>query len=263
MYSVRMRAGNGTKHISGAERIVQECDIKAAVQSLIERALSHDRGKPDFINISIEQVNSIKHLRSLPVTLSCAGNVGDGKKAAKSLLSQLGIPSLCVEEAFSILENGESMRGAILMNMEGERLEPDKRRGIRASRMDITAHAAKELERSLAVHGMGEYFTHIKEALVLATKVASVEGTVAELCWSDDPFYTAGYVASRKAGYVRFPHLKNEGDFRGGRVFFVNEIMLEDYIHEMEHRAVIVDEFAGINTGGKYGTAVIDKKNKS
>lgn len=28
---------------------------------------------------------------------------------------------------------------------------------------------------------------HAREALVLASKVASAAGTVAELCWSDDP----------------------------------------------------------------------------
>ena len=35
----------------------------------------------------------------------------------------------------------------------------------------------------------------MREALVLASKVQSAEGIVGELCWSDDPDDTIGYVA--------------------------------------------------------------------
>ena len=35
-------------------------------------------------------------------------------------------------------------------------------------------------------------------SIVLATKVSAHPATVAELCWSDDPEYITGYVASRK-----------------------------------------------------------------
>ncbi|KCZ71831.1 6-carboxyhexanoate-CoA ligase [Candidatus Methanoperedens nitroreducens] len=246
MYSVRMRATGDNRHISGAERLVEEEDIETAAQSLIRRALSHERGKPDSINISVEAIKSpVKYLVSLPVTLFHVGNADAGKRAAKRLLTYLGIPGLCIEKAFSLLEDGESMRGAILMDMQGERLEPDKQRGIRASRMDITKHASDELAYSLATKRMSSCYDHISEALVLATKVASVKGSVAELCWSDDPFYTAGYVASKKLGYVRFSQLKHEGD-SGGRVFFVDDMNLPDYIDEMEKTAVLIDRFKGL-----------------
>jgi len=84
---------------------------------------------------------------------------------------------------------------------------------------------------------------------VLASKVASVKGTIAELCWSDDPFYTTGYVASKKLGYVRIPHLKKEGDYHGGRVFFVdfvNTVEINDYIEEIEKTPVLVTKFDGL-----------------
>ena len=251
MYSVRMRAEKGGKHISGAERLVCEEEIQKSVQSLSERALSHERGKPDFVNISIETVKSpVKNLVSLPVILHNAGNVTDGRNIAKRTLEFLGIPTFCIEKAFSLLENGpcngESMRGAILMDMQGNRLEPDKHRGVRATRMDMSEKAAGELAISLSEKGLSSYFMHILEALVLATKVASIDGTVAELCWSDDPDYTAGYVASKKLGYIRIPHLKEQGDSRGGRVFFVDNIDLSSYINEIENTPVIVDGFAGI-----------------
>lgn len=251
MYSVRMRAKKEGMHISGAERLVCEEEIQASVQLLTGRALSHERGKPDFVNISIETVKSpVKNLTSLPIILHNAKNVREGRNAAKRSLEFLGIPAPCVEKAFSLLENGpyngESMRGAILMDMQGNRLESDKHRGVRATRMDISEKAAEELAISLSVKGLSSYFTHVSEALVLATKVASINGTVAELCWSDDPDYTAGYVASKKLGYIRIPHLKQKGESRGGRVFFVDNIDITGYINEIENTPVIVDGFGGI-----------------
>src|SRR5574341_974785 len=59
MYSVRMRAAKDNRHISGAENLVDEKEIRATAHSLIERALSHERGKPDLINISVEEIKSI------------------------------------------------------------------------------------------------------------------------------------------------------------------------------------------------------------
>lgn len=251
MFSVRMRASKGGKHISGAERIIKEHSISAAARSLIDRAMTHERGKPDFINISIEALEKpIKNTTSLPLTLTNIDNAAEGRAFAIRLLLNLGIPLFCIETAIAFLEKGaaggESMRGAMIMNMQGERLEPDKHRGIRASRMDITEEASGELAHAVEGAGLNHYFTHISEALALATKVASVEGTIAELCWSDDPSYTAGYVASKEHGYVRIPHLKPEGDCNGGRVFFVDGIDLNNYIHEMETVPILVNKFGGL-----------------
>lgn len=251
MFSVRMRASKDGKHISGAERIIEDHGIPAAAQSLIDRALSHEKGRPDFINISFEALEKpIKHTTSLPLVLTHIGNAGEGKALARRLLLTIGIPFLCVEKAFSLLEKGaaggESMRGAMIMNMRGERIDPDKYRGIRASRMDITEEASRELACAIEREGLSRYFMHISEALVLATKVSLVEGTIAELCWSDDPSYTAGYVASRKLGYVRIPHLKPEGNCNGGRVFFVDGIDMNNYIHEMEKAPILVNKFGGL-----------------
>jgi 6-carboxyhexanoate--coA ligase len=60
----------------------------------------------------------------------------------------------------------------------------------------------------------------MREALVLASKVQSAEGIVGELCWSDDPDYTVGYVACNDI-YHRIPSMKEFGSNLGGRVFFV------------------------------------------
>ncbi|MGB8217334.1 MAG: 6-carboxyhexanoate--CoA ligase [Candidatus Methanoperedens sp.] len=252
MFSVRMRASKSGKHISGAERIIEEHGISTAAQSLIDRAMSHENGRPDFINISFEALEMpIRNITSLPLILTNINNPAEGRVLARRLLLSLGIPLFCIDKAMDLLEkgpaDGESMRGAIIMNLEGERLEPDKYRGIRALRMDITEEASGELACAIGREGLSPYFTHISEALVLATKVASVEGTIAELCWSDDPSYTTGYVASKELGYVRIPHLKPEGDCNGGRVFFVDKIDLNNYIHEMEKAPILVNKFGGLN----------------
>lgn len=257
MYSVRMRASKEEKHVSGAERIVEEDEIQETVLSLVERAQSHERGRPDIINISIESLKApVKHLTSLPVTLLDVEDAASGRDTARRLLGCLGIPLSCADKAFSLLKNGGSMRGAVVMDLSGKRLEPDENRGIRATRMDITKDAARELESLLETVGLSLYYAHISEALVLATKVASVKGSIAELCWSDDPSYTAGYVASKKLGYMRIPHLKKEGDYRGGRVFFVDNVDLNRYIEEIEKSAVLINKIGGI----KYATA--DNSNK-
>jgi 6-carboxyhexanoate--CoA ligase len=113
------------------------------------------------------------------------------------------------------------MRGAVIMDARsGERLEPDQERGVRASRFDWSEEALKDIERDLKAVDLTHFRT--REALALATKVAYAPGVVAELCWSDEPDYIAGYVASLQTGYVRFPRLKNIGNPKGGRVFFVN-----------------------------------------
>ncbi len=113
------------------------------------------------------------------------------------------------------------MRGAMIMDARtGERLEPDRSRGIRVSRFDWSDEALRSITEELARLGLTHFRT--REALSLATKVAHSPGIVAELCWSDDPDYTAGYVASREYGYVRLPLLKEAGKAGGGRAFFVD-----------------------------------------
>lgn len=251
MFSVRMRAEKNKKHMSGAENLVEKTKIQTIVSGLVDRALSHEKGEPDLINITVETLKiPIKKVTSLPIILTNVENEIEGKKLARKLLLELGIPALCIEKSISLLEKGpaigDNMRGAIIMDLKGNRLEPDKVRGIRVSRMDITEEAANELFNALSVSGLSSYFTNISEALILATKVESVNGTIAELCWSDDPSYTAGYVASQKMGYIRIPHLKKKGGQFGGRVFFVNDIDHGKYITEMEKTPVLVNKFGGI-----------------
>ena len=80
------------------------------------------------------------------------------------------------------------MRGAIILDVNSlERLEPDLKSGVRVTYMDYKK-----------IKILKEYKMHFNEALVLATKVANAPGIVGELCISDDPNYTIGYVATKK-----------------------------------------------------------------
>ena len=64
LYSIRMRGAvggpheEGGRHISGAERIVDEGDLQSVASALIHRALHHSKGKSDFINIRIDAIHN-------------------------------------------------------------------------------------------------------------------------------------------------------------------------------------------------------------
>jgi 6-carboxyhexanoate--CoA ligase len=135
------------------------------------------------------------------------------------------------------------MRGAIIMDLQtGERLESDQDRGVRASRFDWTEEASIAIDKKLSALGLTHFRT--REALALATKVAYAPGVIAELCWSDEPDYTAGYVASQKSGYVRFPILKPLNDQHGGRVFFVKreELDIDALVRYLQTEPVLITD---------------------
>ena len=127
-----------------------------------------------------------------------------------------------MRKARALVHGDRTMRGAALISAgSGRRLDPDRRRGVRATRFGMGSAAARSLAARLAEGGLNT--TTVKEALLLASKIASCRSVVAELCVSDDPDYTTGYVASKRCGYVRIPRLKKEGEKTGGRVFFVED----------------------------------------
>lgn len=237
-YSIKMRASreeDGRKiHISGAEKIVTEEEVKEYCSCLLERALKHSKGKPDFINLKIEAVQEeeILYLPALPVTTVETRDETQGHSVVADYLEKLGVKR--IEEILSVWEQSYSMRGAILLDCDTQkRLEPDKERGVRATYMD-----GEERQRNQACAGKN----HFHEALVLATKVVSHPNIVAELCISDDPEYVTGYIASREIGYVRITKLKPMGSNKGGRVFLFrgSEGEKEDCIRYLQEQKVLV-----------------------
>ncbi len=248
MYSIRMRASKNKEHISGAERIASARDINKTASALINRALSHEIGEPDEINISIESLGqeNIKKLKALDITTILVGDYMEGRLYASKLLELIGVDKRAIKMTMDYMAKGASpdkknMRGAMIIDCKtGKRIEPDKYRGIRASRIGITKTAEAKLISTLKKMGINN--PYIREAIVLATKVANAPNTIAELCWSDEPSYQAGYVASKRFGYVRFPYLKEKRSLLGGRAFFVDAKMLDlkRYIEFLEQQPVLI-----------------------
>ena len=226
LFSIRMRAAQSNQHISGAERIAPAGELAAIATAMIARALGHPRGTPASIRLAIDALPAASlRTASLPaITTMLVSNVTAGRQAARLELLRAGVSEVAATAAINALANGAApggrvMRGAMLIDAQsGARLESDPARGLRVSRMDLSPAANAAL--ASALQGSGRNTTHLREALALAGKVLLSPGIVAELCWSDDPDYTAGYVASPARGYVRFPHLKEIGDCLGGRAFF-------------------------------------------
>jgi 6-carboxyhexanoate--CoA ligase len=228
LFSVRMRAASGTRHLSGAERIVSFAHVSTVLRQFVERAWSKGLS-PDQVVLTVEPLNGmeIRERAGLPLLDVQACSEAECRKLASIALQGAGVSLSAAEQAFHALDHGPSaegnaMRGAIIVDARtGERLEPDRAKGVRVSRFDWSDEASRRIAHQLNRLGLTHFRT--KEALALATKVAYAPGIAAELCWSDDPDYTAGYVASPGFGYVRLPVLKDAGKPGGGRAFFINK----------------------------------------
>lgn len=227
-------------HISGAEGLYEFKDLERAVKGCLLRATNHSRGMPDSIAITLER---IRHkpavIPLLPVsTIECRSS----KSAAglvKKLLSGAGVSKKAIRNGLRIAKSGKTMRGACIMLADsGARMEPDKERGIRVSRLGIETGTQRRLSKVLSKGGINT--PAVKEALILASKAASCKDVIAELCISDDPDYTTGYVATQTNGYVRIPNIKDKESLKGGRVFFIRENAdLNDIINYLENTPVL------------------------
>jgi 6-carboxyhexanoate--CoA ligase len=241
-FSVRMRASRGGRHLSGAERLVMGAELEAVALALLRRG--RDR-VPDALHLTVDRIEEpIARTGCLRVTTAAAPDPVAATEAAACLLATRGIGEVAIATAFSGLRSGlgpdgAALRGAALLDAEsGRRLEADPARGVRASRFDYAPAGREEVARALAAAGLGHFRT--REALAVATK-ALWSGVLAEICWSDEPEYTAGYVATPGDGYVRFSQFKPPGS-AGGRVFFVSDG--EDVpalVERLERRPLLIE----------------------
>lgn len=204
--------GERPEHISGAERIVTGCAVPGIAAELARRALRHPKGRPDDIHIRIGALDEGALLRipALSARALACPDAAAGLRLAAGLLREAGVaePGAVIR----LLLESPPLRGAMLVDADTlERLEPDRERGVRATRMDM----AEGAERPTAPDGK----QHYREAAVLAAKVCAAPYMVAEICISDDPDYVTGYVAAPGLGYVRIERMKEAGSPRGGRIF--------------------------------------------
>ncbi|UOQ92328.1 6-carboxyhexanoate--CoA ligase [Halobacillus shinanisalinarum] len=223
----------GGKHISGGEHLSSKADMQVKAVELIDKAFSHTQGEPTFFQMTIDKVEEhLQAIKPLSVSTIDATDAAQGRKLARSLLADHGISDEVIKKAMNLLESSNDNRGALIINAKtGERLDERKEKGVRVSHLYWEKENFEQWckQKELVVN------QRMKEALTLATKVCSHPLTIAELCWSDDPDYITGYVASAAKGYQRITKVKEYGDEAGGRLFFVNDDQsIDSYIHYLE-----------------------------
>jgi len=231
--------------------MVRAGQLNPILDQLVKRAQSHERGTPDFINLKIEQLEpeAIQYASTLPVTTLTVQDYQEGRHVINLILEELGLNSSVGTQAISLISNKSSadrgLYGAWLLDAyTGQLLEPV--RGVRVSRMDLAETTRSDLAAQLTQFGLNN--NHVLEALALASKVMLHPASIAEVCWSDDPHYVAGYVACRCFGYLRIPYLKPAGLDIGGRVFVVRATDLDRYLHFLTDQPVLFTEAAPVNS---------------
>ena len=224
VYSIRMRAAKGGpheqggSHISGAERLVSLESLSRVSEEFLQRALQHSKGRPDFINLQIDEIpdDSIMKVPALTVATTESATIEESHRVATQLLQQAQIHERATQNAFAKLsQNTEAVSGALLINATTGEIYPQT---VRVSRMDAESDA--DIHQHLQHFGCSSI--HSREALILASKVLASPYVLGELCWSDDPDYTTGYV-SYGTTYHRLSPMKVYGSPIGGRAFFITE----------------------------------------
>ncbi len=235
MLSLRMRASLGGRHVSGAERIVRREELDSSVLELLHRPKLYDS-----LTITVESLKEIHYIeKAMEITNLELPNYERAREEVVELLSYK-IDRPILRKTISTIAKGAApsggnMRGAMLVDIDtGQRLEPDRERGVRTVRVDWEKR--KEVMEALLREG---YTERTLDALALATKNAHC-GILAELCWSDDEDYLTGYVASPELGYVRIYPLKKLGDPFGGRAYFIRRGDLQRVIECLRERAFLI-----------------------
>jgi 6-carboxyhexanoate--CoA ligase len=240
-YSVRMRASKEGIHISGAEGIYTKEEVTILVQKYSRRAFSHEKGRVDEIFIKVEKLKRTPlNLSSLRLCTLDTKSQSSVKRAVVKILTSIGVSQRAIEEAYKSLTLGITMRGAMLMDLDGVRLEPDLLRGVRVTQMGITKNAASILSKKLSKFGLNN--DTVKEALILSSKVNKHPMVLGELCISDDPHYTTGYIATRRHGYIRLPRIKKRGVPFGGRAFFITGGEVKELIKYLQKTPVLINK---------------------
>lgn len=226
-----MRAAENGHHISGAERLVSPTDLPELSAAMTLRALSHDKGVPDTINITMERVDetTIRTVAALEPVQVTNASPDTAKTLITHILKEAGVAA--ADQAVEFVYSLTGLRGAAIVDSAtGHRIDPNPARGVRVSCFDAIsrpdAHCGKN---------------HFQEALTLASKVASAPGIIAEVCISDDPHYTQGYVAAQ-GKYFRIPNMKSPGSALGTRIFIADpHANLDELIEYLENCPVRVD----------------------
>ena len=227
-------------HVSGAERIVTADDLTRTVTEMEHRAWTHPKGQPDDIVIRIHRVkdNSIRYIPALPRETRHTRTVSEAHHTITTILHTIGVP--VADQALKTLTHIRGMRGAILLDADtGERRDTNGCRGVRVTAVDNDMPTCAPA--TLGISNSELTKSYYSEALTLASKVQSHPAVCAEVCISDDPDYTTGYISTPE-GYIRIDNIKPAGSPQGGRVFLVRgtDDEIANCIDYLENTPVIV-----------------------
>ncbi|RUM58426.1 MAG: 6-carboxyhexanoate--CoA ligase [Persephonella sp.] len=242
LFSIKARSSKEGLHISGAERIVEENKIDETVLKILKKVR---RNEADFISIKIEK------LKLKPIVVEktlCIEDIkfNDYKEANRYVLNILkditGIDKRDLKHLIDLIHNGaspngENMRGAMIVNQKGERIELNKYRGIRTRNIDFIGreNILKKLQK------LG-YTERTLDALAISTKNLLNENIIAEYCISDEDNYTTGYLAIKNK-YLRITPLKRMGNKFGGRIYFVkNETDIYKLYDYLENCPILIKD---------------------
>lgn len=210
LMSIKMRASLEGRHISGAERIV-EPHLVPRVSSELATVRCGTRRAPDSINIATRAVaaSDIAHVSALKVSARDCENPESAQTAMITVLARNNrVSESAARRGIEFLYRTRDMRGASIVCAEtGERLDTHGQRGVRVGTFDWADFLCAESKN------------HRADAVALASKALAAPGIVAEVCISDDPSYTTGYVAV-EGSYTALRNVKAEGGKQGGRVLF-------------------------------------------
>ena len=238
-----MRASRKGKHVSGQERIVKGNELERVILELHRRP----KDEWDFQTLKVEKLKEPPEIleRALPIKeyrFSCVPLTWNF--VVGLLESSLGIKREITKPLFAKLLGGLSpkggnLKGALLVDLRtGEILNPIPEKGIRTILFDWLDR--DRIKEELLKRG---YTLRTLDALALATKNIFC-GVEAEVCLSDDPSYTVGYVATQKEGYIRLSPVKEKGNPFGGRIYFLKKENLNKTLECLRKKAILIKELS-------------------
>lgn len=235
-FSIRMRAFSGEKHLSGGEDLVGRSTLVERLLALTEQGLTSTRkqdGVPPSLNIRVEPVekSSVVHKTLLPVHCLESSSHRETLSFLSDVIKTIGhreaIDSSALWRWFISLFEGsdEGLSGASFLFPDGERWIPETR-GVRITHFGVLPSIRHSLLEEAKNHTVGSGRRFV-DALQIASKVQGLSDALLELCASDNPEYTTGYIAIHSFGYLRLPHIKVAGNPAGGRLILFSRQLEE------------------------------------
>ena len=229
--SIRMRIHRDGIHLSGAEDLVLEKDLGEKVHEFSRKLFpflenaSHLPPAQLIITVDPIPVGKIIERTLLPVQIMESHSETETLTKLHSLLSEIlpnGSASGILDIFHSEILSKKVRNGALLVTPSGKYLMAEFPEGVRTTHVGCASDLRKHLQQELSSLLQKPYHRFL-DALILSSKVLLFQDILLELCVSDDPHYSTGYMASRQFGYVRIPHLKPESHDMGGRLYVVKE----------------------------------------